>query len=215
MFFDINSVSETTRILLEVFGYIGSAVCVASFAMTSVKKLRIINGIGAVLSTIYALLIGALPLALMNIIIANLDAYQLYRMNHVHEVFEIVPATSDAAYFSWFIDRYKKEIEPFDSSFAFKQADKVFYYVRDNEVAGILAYNEKDHGVAEIKLDFVIPKYRDFRIGNYFFGPNNPFFKEVGIGEFVTRTTNPIHEAYLKRINFTKRQNGEWCKAFV
>ena len=52
MILDLSQLSDTTRILLEAIGYIGSAVCVASFAMTSVKKLRIINGIGAVISTI-------------------------------------------------------------------------------------------------------------------------------------------------------------------
>jgi len=208
-------ITGTAKVILETVGYIGSAVCVASFAMTSVKKLRIINGIGAAISMIYALLIGALPLAIMNLIIGCLDVYQLRKMNTVHEAFEIVPAMSDGAYFKWFVDKYETEIEQFDRKLSFSSAEKVFYYMRDNEVAGILAYNESEKGIADIKLDFVIPKYRDFRIGNYFFGSENPFFREAGISEFVTTTTNPVHEEYLRRIKFSKRQSGVWAKAFV
>ena len=212
---DLSSLSETSRLLLEVFGYLASAIVVASFAMTSVRKLRIINGVGAILSVVYALLMGTYPFVIMNGIIAFLDFYQLYRRAHIHEVFEIVPATSDGAYFKWFVERYKDEIKAFDDHFSFEQAERVFYYVRDNEVAGILAYDEKEKGIANIRLDFVIPKYRDFRIGNYFFGSRNPFFSEAGIHEFVTETTNPIHEAYLRRIKFSKQDSGLWVKNFA
>lgn len=206
--------TETQKILLEVIGYIGLIVCTASFIMTSVRKLRIINGIGAVISAFYSIMIGALPIALMNVIIAILDAYQLWRMRQVHEVFELVPAMSDGAYFKWFVDRYKSELIAFDKTLSFGDAQHVLYYVRDNEVAGILAYDDKEEGIALIRIDFVIPKYRDFRIGNFFFGPDNPFFKEASITQFVTKTSNPIHEAYLKRIGFSKTSEDEWSKTF-
>ena len=212
---DLSTLSETTRLLLEIFGYIGSAVVVASFAMTSVRKLRIINGIGAILSVVYALLMGTYPFVIMNGIIAFLDFYQLYRLTHIHEVFEIVSAKSDGAYFKWFVEKYKEELKAFDASLSFVNAEHVFFYVRDNEVAGLLAYDEQDKGVAHIRMDYVIPKYRDFRIGNYFFGANNPFFTKAGIHEFVTETSNPLHEAYLRRITFSKKQSGEWVKGFV
>lgn len=212
MILDLSQLSDTTRILLEAIGYIGSAVCVASFAMTSVKKLRIINGIGAVISTIYALLIWALPIALMNLIIAVLDFYQLYKMHKFHEAFDLMPASVDGAYFKWFVERYKEELKTFDESMTFDKAEHVLYYVRDNEVAGILAYDDGENGQANVRIDYVIPKYRDFQLGNYFFNARNPFFKEAGIHKFVTKTTNPIHEIYLKRINFKHLQNGEWIK---
>ena len=212
---DMTSLSETTRLLLDIFGYIASVVVVSSFAMTSVRKLRVINGIGAVLSAVYALLLGTYPFVIMNGMIAILDFYQLYRLTHIHEVFEIVPATRDGAYFQGFVDRYKDEIKTFDANLSFRQAGRIFYYVRDNEVAGILAYDEKPSGTAHILLDYVIPKYRDFRIGNFFFGPGNPFFTEAGIREFVAETSNPVHEAYLRRIKFSKRKSGEWVKVFA
>ncbi|MBQ8035499.1 MAG: hypothetical protein IJ268_00750 [Proteobacteria bacterium] len=212
MILDLSQLSDTTRILLEVIGYIGSAVCVASFAMTSVKKLRIVNCTGAIISTIYALLIWALPIALMNFIIAILDIYQLHKMHKFNEAFDLMPASVDGAYFKWFVERYRDELKTFDESMTFDNAQHVLYYVRDNEVAGVLAYDTKENGEADVRIDFVIPKYRDFQLGNYFFNARNPFFKEAGIHKFVTKTTNPIHEIYLKRINFKHHQSGEWVK---
>ena len=212
MILDLSQLSDTTRMILEVIGYIGSGVCVASFAMTSVKKLRIINGIGAVISTIYALLIWALPIALMNLIIAVLDFYQLYKMRKFSDAFELLPASVGGAYFKWFVDRYSEELATFDESMTFADAQHVLYYVRANEVAGILAYDVKEAGRVDVRIDYVIPKYRDFELGKYFFDVHNSFFKEAGIHEFVTKTTNPIHEIYLKRIGFKYQQSGEWVQ---
>ena len=54
-------------IWLEIFGYIGTALVIISMLMTSVLRLRIINIIGSVISGIYAVLVGATPVALMNL----------------------------------------------------------------------------------------------------------------------------------------------------
>lgn len=210
MILDLSQLSETTRIVLEIVGYIGSFICVLSFAMTSVKKLRIINATGAIISVVYALLIWALPIALMNFVIAILDFYQLYKMHRFHEEFELVPATPDGAYFKWFVEKYRDELATFDESMTFDKAEHVMFYIRQNEVAGILAYDVKDNR-AEVRIDYVIPKYRDFRLGNYFFSENNQYFKSSGIREFITKTTNPIHELYLRRIHFVKNGNA-WIK---
>ena len=70
-------VEMSTDLLVEIFGYIASAIVVASFALTSVRKLRIVNAIGAILSVIYAVIIGSYPVVLMNLVVACLDIYQL------------------------------------------------------------------------------------------------------------------------------------------
>ena len=52
--------------MIEIFGYIGSALVVVSMLMSSIVKLRIINTVGSVISGIYAVICGAIPLAVMN-----------------------------------------------------------------------------------------------------------------------------------------------------
>ncbi len=67
-------------IWIEVLGYIGSAMVVISMLMTSVVKLRIINGIGSILSGTYALIVGSFPLALMNVCLIVINIYNLHML---------------------------------------------------------------------------------------------------------------------------------------
>lgn len=182
--------------------------------MTSIRKLRIINAIGCVLFIAYALLIDSWPTVMMNVGALIIDVVHLYKLSRIRVSFELVPATRDGIYFSWFMNKHMEDIKLFDSKLRFTGAEQVLYYVRDDEVAGILAYNTLDELRAEIVLDYVTPKFRDFRIGRYFFGANNVFFKEAGITQFITRTANPTHEAYLRKIAFKKQASGVWAKDF-
>lgn len=78
------SLKEETKmsidIWIEVLGYIGSAMVVISMLMTSVVKLRIINGIGSILSGTYALIVGSFPLALMNVCLIVINIYNLHML---------------------------------------------------------------------------------------------------------------------------------------
>lgn len=199
---------------LELFGYIASVTIVVSLMMTSIKKLRIINAIGAFLFIIYALLIGSFPAVLMNLGALVIDIVHLYRLTHVRSSFELIPAKAGEAYFSWFVNKHLEDIKLFNADQRFESAEQHFFYVRDNEVAGILAYSVIEPGQVEIFLDYVTPKFRDCRIGRYFFGEKNAFFKEAGIYAFVTHTTNPKHESYLRQINFKEASKGVWTKSY-
>lgn len=198
--------------LIEIFGYISSAVVVASFAMTSLKKLRIVNGLGCIFSVFYAVMVSAYPVVVMNSIIALIDLYQLYQLRRVHVNFEVVPAEPDSAYFKWFTAKYAKDLA-FDTNRDYAKADKIFYYVRDNEVAGILAYNETSEHSVDIVMDYVIDKFRDCRIGRYFFGNENSYFGKFGITEFTTKLKTANHKGYLKQLGFEHKEGEVWIKS--
>lgn len=51
--------------IIEMAGYLGSVLVIVSMLMTSVRKLRVVNAVGAGIFTIYALLIQSYPTALM------------------------------------------------------------------------------------------------------------------------------------------------------
>lgn len=67
-------------IFIEMLGYLGSFLVVAAMLMTSIKKLRIVNSVGAGIFTIYALLIQSYPTALMNTGLVVINIYNLVRM---------------------------------------------------------------------------------------------------------------------------------------
>ena len=66
--------------------------------------------------------------------------------------------------------------------------------------------------VIDIVLDYVTDKFRDCKIGRYFFGNTNPYFTKQGITELVTHTNNPKHQTYLESLQFKSNDKGDWTK---
>ena len=66
--------------LWEIIGYLGTALVLISMMMTSVTKLRWFNLGGSVLSVIYALASGAMPVFVLNISLACINSVQLCRL---------------------------------------------------------------------------------------------------------------------------------------
>lgn len=67
--------------IVEMAGYLGSVLVVVSMLMTSVRRLRVVNAVGAGIFTVYALLIQSYPTALMNFCLVVIDVYHLIRMD--------------------------------------------------------------------------------------------------------------------------------------
>ena len=65
---------------IEILGYMGTALVVASFLGTSMIRLRLLNFLGAVTITIYSLLIGAWPMVLLNSLLAAINGYHYIRL---------------------------------------------------------------------------------------------------------------------------------------
>ena len=69
------------NIYLEIFGYLGTTLILASMLMTNINKLRILNMSGSVISIIYAALIQSWPVVLLNSGMFLINAVQLVRAN--------------------------------------------------------------------------------------------------------------------------------------
>ena len=66
---------------IEIFGYIGTILVVVSMLMSSMVKLRIVSTVGSTVSGIYAMISGALPLVLMNVVIVIINVYNLIKIS--------------------------------------------------------------------------------------------------------------------------------------
>jgi hypothetical protein len=198
-------------VCVEIFGYIASLLVVFSLTRTSVKRLWTVNAFGCLGFIIFALITHSYPTALMNFGALVIDLVQLYRLGRIRISFELVPATRTSDYYKWFVKKHIDGILSLDPERKYRDAENLLYYVRDNEVAGLLAYNQ-DKYTAEIMLDYVTPKFRDCKIGQYFFGNENHYFFDAGISTFIAHSNNPSHDSFLQQMGFSKNQDGVWEK---
>ncbi|WP_049775063.1 MULTISPECIES: YgjV family protein [Deinococcus] len=70
----------------EWLGYAASVFVGISLLMGDMRRLRVINLIGCVLFTVYGLIIGAYPVAAMNLFGAAVNIYHLTRLRSAKAV---------------------------------------------------------------------------------------------------------------------------------
>lgn len=189
---------------LEWLGYLASLVVLISLLMNSIIRLRWINLMGCGIFALYGYLIGALPVCLMNLGIAFINIYHLIKIYRTKELFKIMPI-EDSQYFKYFLEFYRKEIESFSDHWKeadLKKLDISFFILRNMVPAGIFSGSRYNENTLNVELDFVIPEYRDFKIGTYVFEHNLQYFKEKGYTNFISFSSKDEHIKYLKKMGF-------------
>jgi len=192
--------------LLEWIGYVASAIVLISLLMSSLKKLRWINLGGALLFGIYGFMIGSIPTGLMNVGIVMIDIFYLLRMYLSKEFYRALPIENDTDYLNSFLEFYKQDIEKYSdvSKIDFEKARIKLYILRNMNPAGIFVCNEYDKKTLEITLDYAIPMFRDFKIGQFIFQKQKLYFLGKGYNRFIIFTDNNHHIKYLKKMGFVE-----------
>ncbi|CAN5663857.1 hypothetical protein BH23GEM5_BH23GEM5_04550 [soil metagenome] len=192
------------RWILELVGYVASALVAISLMMSSILKLRVINLFGSAFFTIYGVLIGAYPVAVVNLFIVFINLYYLRQMLGTKEYFKLLEIKPDSDYLRYFLSFYQQEIGRFLPDFAFRPAENqlIFFILRDMIPAGLFIGEVQDRDSLLVQLDFVIPSFRDFKTGTYLFSEHAEFFRQRGIREIVSAGGSREHAAYLHRMGF-------------
>ncbi|MEH6452737.1 MAG: GNAT family N-acetyltransferase [Psychromonas sp.] len=194
---------------VEWFGYLASLVVLVSLTMSSIIKLRVINFIGCLLFASFAYFIGSVPTIVMNLSIACINVYYLYQIYRTKEEFKIISASENSEFFQHFVEVNQKEINQQTDLNKLKMANTSFYMLRDNNIAGVLAGIQDTKGVFEITLDYVIPKYRDYKLGNYYFNSHPEIMKAKGINILKAVANNKDHAFYLKKMGFKHESDDQ------
>ncbi len=191
----------------ELIGYAASILIAISLMMSSILRLRVINLVGALLFTIYGVTIRAYPVAVVNFVIVLIDLYYLIDILRSKEYFTLLEVTPDSDYLLAFLKFHEADIQRFLPGFHYEPSpDQVAFFVLRNMVpAGVFIGRQEAPGRLVAALDYVIPGYRDFRIGHYVFRQQAGFFRARGIHSVCSPPGTPKHQAYLRRMGFVER----------
>lgn len=200
--------------LLELLGYTASLIVLVSLLMSSIIKLRWINLLGSLVFGVYGILIGAWPVALMNFSIAVINMYYIFKIYSARECFKILTINEELDYLKYFMEFHEEEIGKYAAEASFeKHKDKVVFFVLRNMVpAGIFIGHEKEEGKLATDLDFVIPEYRDFKIGKYIYEKRSDYFLKRGYNEIHSVSSNRKHEKYLRKMGFENSPGNLYVK---
>ncbi len=186
--------------LIEIYGYIGSALVVISMLMASVVKLRIINTIGSLISGSYALIIGSFPLALMNACLIVINIYNLRKLLITKERYDLLPCDFNDAVIDYFLDYYKDDIKTYfpDFSGVSSGMDHVYVIFCNGVPAGIFLGKYIGTDTVQIFLEYTTPAYRDCSIGRFLYEE----FKKKGIVSLMMRNPSEKHTPYLTKMGY-------------
>lgn len=159
--------------------------------------------------SLYGFAIHALPVGFLNFFIVLIDLYYLKKIYFTEEYFSILTIRPNSFYLKQFLSYYKKDIEKYIPEFNFSEENfNVSIFILRNMVpAGLFLGKKEDDGTLNIELDFVIPEYRDFKIGRFLFFKNIDFFKKLNITSIKTTSTIQFHMKYLEKMGFKKELN--------
>ncbi|MBR5356402.1 MAG: hypothetical protein IK121_05735 [Lachnospiraceae bacterium] len=193
---------EESRIVYEVIGYVGTALVVLSFFMSSVYKLRVINTIGSLVSIVYGLLVNVYPTVLLNVCLALINIVFLWKhlSKKNQKIYNAKEVNANDPLVSFFLTEHKGEIEKFFPNF--KNDGSEFDLARiifcEDTFAGLLLGKKKNEDELEIKLDYATPAFRDFSVGKYLYEE----LKKNGIKKCKFMADVPGSLVYLKKIGF-------------
>jgi ribosomal protein S18 acetylase RimI-like enzyme len=191
--------------LIEWIGYLASLLVLISLTLASILRLRLVNLIGATLFSFYGFFIGSLPVGIMNFVIAIADIYYLRQLYSHREKFDILEVNSDDPYLKKFILHYQQDIEKFFPDFSkIGNSDIILLVLRDLNPAGAFVGVSKGDKQLNIKLDYVTPQYRDYKLGKYIYTKFSDFFKEKGYKTLTCRTEIKPHQKYLRKMGFSE-----------
>ncbi len=192
---------------VEWVGYTASLLVLVSLMMASILRLRIFNLIGATVFCIYGLLIHSYPVAGMNFLIVLSNIYYLFKLRKVKEEFILMETSPNSAFLKRFIEINHKEIKVFFPHFIFenKTHDVSFYILRNTSIAGLFMANHYNENTLKIALDYVTPKYRDFKVGDYIHHQLVAYFKDKGYTQLLCETENTNHIHYLEKMGYQKQ----------
>lgn len=201
---------ETSKVLIEAFGYLGSALVLVSFLMVSVFKLRVVNSIGSIIFTIYAFIIHSYPTAIMNACLVMINIYYLVKMSNTSKSYDLVKSDKGDSLLKYTLDKYRDDILKCfpGTDMKFASANTGYVVCHEGKPAGVMLGELKD-GVLEILLDYSIPEYRDFSIGQFLFSK----LPEDGIKTLTYRGSDENHKAYLAKTGFVN-MGGYYEKTF-
>jgi hypothetical protein len=201
--------------MVEIIGYIASVLLGISLIVNNDLKFRWINSLGCLSFIIYGIFIQAYPIIVTNSGLLLINMYYLVKIYNTKENFEMVECQAGGQMIAKFIKFYKQDVEQYFPAFDATDSsyEISFVILRDMVTANLFVAKFVGDGIAEVKINYTVPKFRDYKVGRFIFDQEKKYLVAKGVKKIVyTTVSNKQHEAFLSVMGFNKEMyNGENC----
>lgn len=191
--------------MYEVVGWTGSVLVVVSLMVPSVRRFRWLNFAGSLLATVYNAVFAIWPFFAMNLAITLIDAYWIVRLERGARRgrdYSLVPIGVDEPYLAHLLDLFREDIHRWYPSFvrAAGEGRRAFLVLHGAETIGVVVAEVRGRA-ADVVLDLVAPRFRDFTPGRFVYGARGltDLVDVDSLRVLAGTTTDP---SYFERVGF-------------
>lgn len=201
--------------MITLIGYIASGFLALSLMAKSDLRFRWLNTLGCLSFIIYGSLISAVPVILANVLLFVINLYYLFKIYRYRtvEYFDLIPFSKDNLLIEKFLSFYHKDIQDYFPDYTHQLSDRdiCFMVLRDMAIANIFVATVTDEGDAIVRINYTVPRYRDFKVGRYLFDKEKAYLTSRNIKRVLyTTVANKSHEHFLKVTGFERAADGPY-----
>ncbi|MFF0266021.1 hypothetical protein [Kribbella sp. NPDC004536] len=190
----------------SVIGWAGSALVVWSLLQTRILRLRVLNLIGCVILVAFNAVVGVWPMVGMNAVLAVINVVHLWRLlRHRHDEaeYQVLQVGAGDAYLGFVLERHQKDISRFNPGFRSGTSPYAFLVQHGDRTVGVVLAHDAGAGRAQIDLDYVVPKYRDFTPGEFVYRRSD-VFTDKGFRQVIAPPRMRESTPYLRNLGFER-----------
>lgn len=195
---------------LDALGWAGSALLVFSLAQARVLRFRVLNLIACLVLVVFNGLIGVWPMMAMNVVLAGINLWFIRALvsgRHDPDVFEVLEVGPSDEYLRHVLRVHGSDILKHQPDLVWDGAApgrSAYLVQRGDETVGVVLVRDAGDGTAQIELDYVTPRFRDFSPGEFVWRRSG-LLKDGGF----TRVVTPRHMVgpYYDKVGF--RREGD------
>jgi hypothetical protein len=191
-------------VVLNIVGWGGSALVVLSLLQARILRLRLLNLVGSVILVGFNAAIGVWPMVGMNAVLAVINVVHLWRLlRHRHDeaAYDVLQVSDSDAYLEYVLAQHQKDISRFNPGFAPETSPYAFLVQHGDRTVGVVLAHDAGSGRAQIDLDYVVPKYRDFTPGEFVYRRSDVFTGH-GFHQVLAPPRMRDSKPYLNKLGF-------------
>lgn len=187
---------------LDALGWAGSALLVWSLLQARILRLRVLNLIGSVVLLVFNTLIEVWPMVALNAVIAAINIFYLVRLlrtRHDERIYAVVEVGAEDGMVRHVLGLHATEIAALFPGFRWRPDRMAFLVLHRDEIVGVVLVRDAGDGVAQVELDYVTQRFRDFTPGEFVY-KRSQLFTEHGFRKVVSPPA--MREPYYGRLGF-------------
>lgn len=196
---------------LDIIGWLGSALLIYSVMQTRVLRFRVLNLAASMILAGFNGVLHIWPMVAMNVVLCAINVWHIRALvltRHDQTAYEVLEVGPQEDYLSHVLRVHAADILRYQPDLLWDGAAEgaaAFLVTRGDETVGVVLVRDGGEGTAQVVLDYVTPRFRDFSPGEFVWRRSN-LLRDRGFSRVLSppRMVDP----YYARLGFRPVEDG-------